>query len=137
MNNWYMKDDRDSIFKVELDLEFPSWLDFKDFKNEKTRFDFGIQARLIGPPFLEISINGKRVITEEDLNIYPVMKRLYDLKCIKINCFFPNDEVDEMPYECLVHFFTEYQINRLKELLSVCKFRNQYGFWAGDYNYGL
>lgn len=131
---WELYDEQERFYHLRLRLYFEDIEDLDDFTYRKTyRFSFGLQCRLQGSPFLDISLDGRRIAMEEAPYIYPILLTINDKKRIDIECTSDDEEFNEI----VRHELTPYQISTIEYLLGVCRFQMTYGFWPGENDYGI
>jgi len=133
---WSIKKGSESFSSLTLKLEFDNYDEVEMFTKGKLRFDFGLQARLQGAPFLDVYLNNRRMLMEEHPHIYSIVDQLLTDKYITIECYNRDFEVDE-PMETIHRYFGEYELSALGIVISQCRFRSNYGFYEGEHNYGV
>lgn len=124
---------RDHYIELVVEMCFASMDSADKFIWGNHRLDLALQMRLIGKPYLVVSIDGKDVIRVEDPWIFTWLRVLSLNKGIIFKVYV--EEMDDEAYNNFEIFIQERHKNTIDYLLSMEKFKNQYGFYIGENNY--
>lgn len=130
---WELYEENDRFYHLRLRLFFNDIEELDEFTCRKLKFNFGLQCRLVGNPFLDVSLDGRRIAMEEAPYIFPILLTIMDKKRIDIECYTYDAEI----FETIRYDLTEFQLDEVRYLLGICRFQMTYGFWPGENDYGI
>jgi hypothetical protein len=127
-----LMEDQSNIIDGDIWLKFEFPLDYWDF-NENGKFEFGIQTRLEGEPFIDVVKDGEQFFIVDGMdNMKKFLRRWRDNKSITytfVNYYSSSGEEDY--FEEHTRELTEYELDTIRNLFGLISFYEEYGFWVG------